>query len=135
MTPLLASWVVPYVIEPLVVAALWTLAVLGGGRVVGRVFRRVDRAPGQVGVIAAGEVLRGGAWIGALERLVIFGTLLAGYPEGIAVVLVVKGLARYPELRAGDSPGAAERFIIGTLVSAAAAMACAWLADSILRAI
>ena len=50
-----------------------------------------------------------------LERAAVAGTLLAGWPEGLAVVLAVKGLGRYAELRA---PAAAERFIVGTLASA-----------------
>ncbi len=57
--------------------------------------------------------LRGGKWIGVLERLAVAGTLVAGYPAGVAVVLAVKALGRYPELQAGN----AERFIIGTFVS------------------
>ena len=59
-------------------------------------------------------VMRGGAWIGALERGAIAGCLLVGFGEGVLVVLAVKGLGRYPELRAH---GAAERFIIGTFAS------------------
>ncbi|WP_262348423.1 hypothetical protein [Cellulosimicrobium cellulans] len=61
--------------------------------------------------------LRGGTWIGVLERLAITGTLLAGEPGGVAVVVAVKGLGRYPELRAGDDPAVSERFVIGTLAS------------------
>lgn len=61
--------------------------------------------------------LRGGTWIGVLERLAVTGTLLAGEPGGVAVVVAVKGLGRYPELRAGDDPGVSERFVIGTLAS------------------
>lgn len=57
--------------------------------------------------------LRGGKWIGLLERLAIAGALAAGYPAGIPVVLAVKGLGRYPELQIGN----AERFIIGTFAS------------------
>lgn len=59
-------------------------------------------------------VLRGGAWIGVLERTSIAATLLAGWPEGLAVVLAVKGLGRYSEL---GQAGAAERFILGTFAS------------------
>jgi len=51
----------------------------------------------------------------------IAGTLLAGWPEGLAVVLAVKGLGRFAELRA---PAAAERFILGTLASALWSVAC-----------
>jgi hypothetical protein len=60
-------------------------------------------------------VLRGGTWIGILERLAVTGTLALGYPEGIAFVIAVKGLGRYPELR--EHPGLSERFVIGTLAS------------------
>lgn len=61
------------------------------------------------------EALRGGAWIGLLERIAISATLLAGWPAGMAVVLAVKGLGRYSEL--GRSTAAAERFILGTFAS------------------
>ena len=47
---------------------------------------------------SAGEVLRGGAWIGALERAAVFASVVAGWPEGVAIVLGLKGLGRYPEL-------------------------------------
>lgn len=60
-------------------------------------------------------VLRGGTWIGILERLAVTGCLVAGYPAGIAFVIAVKGLGRYPELR--EHPGLSERFVIGTLAS------------------
>lgn len=61
--------------------------------------------------------LRGGTWIGILERVAVTGCLLAGEPGGVAVVIAVKGLGRYPELRSGDDPGVSERFVIGTLAS------------------
>jgi hypothetical protein len=63
----------------------------------------------------AKAVLRGGTWIGILERLAVTGCVLLGDPEGIAAVIAVKGLGRYPELR--ENPGASERFVIGTLAS------------------
>ena len=59
-------------------------------------------------------MLRGGAWIGFLERGAVAATLLAGWPEGIALVLAVKGVGRYSELREANAP---EAFIIGTLAS------------------
>jgi hypothetical protein len=74
-----------------------------------------------------GDGLRGGAWIGALERLAIVSTLVAGWPEGMAVVLAVKAFGRYPELRAANQQGPAEAFIIGTLVSVLWAVACAFV--------
>lgn len=105
------------------------LAVAGGGPVTALVFELVDRRETTAeSMQTAGRVLRGGAWIGALERGAILASLVAGWPEGLAVVLAVKGLGRYPELRAAEDgvrTGAAERFIIGTFVSVLWACACA----------
>lgn len=97
-------------------------SVLGGGPVASAVLRSAD----PTNAAAAGgpgdpEVLRGGAWVGVLERAALAGTLLAGWPEGLAVVIAVKGLGRYAELK---KPAAAERFIIGTLASLLWAAAC-----------
>jgi len=60
------------------------------------------------------EVLRGGTTIGVLERLASAGTIVAGFPEGLAIVVAVKGVGRFTEL---EAPEARERFIIGTLAS------------------
>jgi hypothetical protein len=122
------------------------VAVTAGSHVVRTVFRLTRREvrparPGAVPADAAppggapaptGElpldlespvsVLRGGAWIGYLERGAVAATLLASFPEGLALVLAVKGVGRYPELRDAGSGGRAgadapEEFIIGTLAS------------------
>ncbi len=77
---------------------------------------------------AAASQLRGGFWIGLLERVAIFATIMAGFGGGLVVILGVKSLARYPELRAEDRRGAAERFIIGTFASSLVAAAGAGLA-------
>jgi hypothetical protein len=100
------------------------LAVVGGGLVTTQVLGMVETE----GVRRAGDVLRGGAWIGSLERLAVFVTLIAGWGPGLAIVLAVKGLGRYPELRNQEDTGAAERFIIGTFTSVLWAAACAGLA-------
>ena len=63
----------------------------------------------------AQAVLRGGTWVGLLERLATTSALLVGEPTAVAVVVAVKGLGRYPELR--ENPGASERFVIGTFAS------------------
>ncbi|BDZ57477.1 hypothetical protein [Barrientosiimonas endolithica] len=75
--------------------------------------------------------MRGGAWIGALERVAIYASVVAGWREMVALALAIKGLGRYPELRSGDDPAVAERFIIGTFVSVLWACACAALARTI----
>ena len=101
-------------------------AVVGGGPVATTVLNAADpAAAGVPGGPQDPEILRGGAWIGVLERAAIAATLLAGSAEGLVVVLAVKGLGRYAELRA---PAAAERFIIGTLASALWAAACVGVA-------
>jgi hypothetical protein len=101
-------------------------AVLGGGPVATAVLRAAD--PAAVGVAGGPQdpaILRGGAWIGALERAAVAAALLAGSAEGLAVVLAVKGLGRFAELRA---PAAAERFIVGTLASGLWATGCVGVA-------
>jgi hypothetical protein len=101
-------------------------AVAGGGPVAMAVLRAAD--PAAVGVSGGPQdpsILRGGAWIGVLERAAVAASLLAGSGEGLVVVLAVKGLGRYAELRA---PAAAERFILGTLASALWAAACVGVA-------
>lgn len=118
-----------------VTLAAVALAVLGGGPACTAVFSLVDRTappppPGAAPPAApdaVGDGMRGGAWIGALERLAVVTTLVAGWPEGVVVVVGVKALGRYPELRHGERPGAAEGFIIGTLVSLLWAVACAYV--------
>lgn len=74
-------------------------------------------APGEVR-----EVLRGGMWIGILERVGLTAAILAGRFELAAVVVAVKALGRYPEIR--ENPAVSERFIIGTLASLLVAGAC-----------
>ena len=54
--------------------------------------------------------------------------LVAGWAPGLAIVLAVKGLGRYPELRNQEDTGVAERFIIGTFTSVLWAVACAGVA-------
>ena len=120
--------------SPVVAGVAAVLAVVGGGPVTAAVFRIVDGpgVPGPGSVRRAGDVLRGGAWIGALERLAVCVTLLVGWPEGLALTLALKGLGRYPELRHEDRPGIAERFLIGTFVSVLWACACAGIAHLLL---
>lgn len=136
MSPVLAVF-----LKALLIAVLGVVAVLAGSPLVTALFRRADpptppagpeggasdepaEAPG---IRAAATTLRGGRWIGMLERLAVYAAILTGFAEGIAVVLAVKGLARYPELKATTS-GTAERFIIGTFASVLFAAACAGLA-------
>lgn len=93
---------------------------------------RLARRRGRTSLAAqrAERVLAGGLVIGVLERVAVTGAILLGHPEGIAIVVAIKGLGRYPELRGpGTEQGVrtqeaaelgsavSERFIIGTLAS------------------
>lgn len=60
-------------------------------------------------------LLSGGHWIGIFERLTIAVLLIFAQPVLLAAVVAVKGLARYPEIRAKSS--LAEKFIVGTFAS------------------
>jgi hypothetical protein len=129
----------------LLLVPMLALAALGGGPVTATVLHLADREDGhgRAGVEAAASVLRGGAWIGGFERTGVFAALVAGWPEGIAVVLGLKGLGRYSELKSDGPPrgpeppppvqgGVAERFIIGTFCSVLWAVACAGVVAGLL---
>ncbi len=117
----------PVDLVPLGLVLAVLAATLGGGPVTAAVLSLAPQehqsVPGTTPHSSPATVLRGGATIGVLERLAISASLLAGWPEGIAIVLAVKGLGRYPELRA--HAGTSERFIIGTFASVLWALACA----------
>ena len=79
------------------------------------------------------EVLRGGMWIGILERVGLTAAILAGRFELAAVVVAIKALGRYPEIR--ENPAVSERFIIGTLTSLLVAAACGAIGLAVLGAV
>lgn len=133
------------VVATLLAVVLAPVAVLGGSPVTAGVLRLADRESAGA-VVQAATVLRGGAWIGVFERTGVFAALVAGWPEGIAIVLGLKGLGRYSELKAdgvstgsttgltgsttgstgaSGSSGVAERFIIGSFCSVLWAAGCA----------
>jgi hypothetical protein len=121
----------------LAVALSIVASLSAGGPVAKALLRLADPGPPNAPQgPAKASVLTGGAWIGALERIAITTTLLARWPEGLALILAVKGLGRYPELRSagqGDQSAIAERFIIGTFASALWAAACAGVGLELLR--
>lgn len=109
------------------------LATLGGSPVVSLVLQlatRTVRLGTHGGILVADvdspapdrEILRGGTTIGYVERFALIGSLIAGQPGAIAIVVAIKGLGRFSEL---ENASARERFIIGTLVSLAWAGCCA----------
>jgi len=121
-----------FALRALIAILAIAIAVTGGGPAAALTLRLASRgvAEGEHGGIIqdGGEVLRGGLAVGLLERVAIAGVILAGFPEGIAVIVAIKGVGRFTEL---DAAPTRERFIIGTFVSliwASAAIGIALLA-------
>lgn len=131
---------VPY-LPGLVALGLVALAIIGGNPLTVWVLDRASRGDVDGGthggilvpVVANGaststtrapktrEVLRGGTWIGYLERLAVVGAIAIGRYEIIVAIIAIKGLGRFSEL---DAAEARERFIVGTLVSMIWAALC-----------
>lgn len=119
------------VLPALVALGLGALGVLGGNPLAVWALQRATRddipggehggilvpattASGAPSTTKKREVLRGGTWIGYLERVAVVGAIAVGRFEIVAAVIAIKGLGRFSEL---DTPETRERFIIGTLVS------------------
>ena len=75
------------IIQAAIVLVAGATAVWWGGVAVTWVFGRLSPA-------AETAVLRGGEWIGRVERTAVFATVLTGFPEGIAIALALKGIGR-----------------------------------------
>jgi hypothetical protein len=118
-TPLPAPW------SWFAVVLACAASLLCGGVVTSSVLALADASTRTGGPRVQRTVLRGGTWIGALERLALTAVVVAGWPEGLAAVVAVKAFARYPELRASPATGAVERFIVGTFTSLGWAAVCA----------
>lgn len=103
-------------------AALFVLAIASKGTVQEGVHGGIVLE--REGAASAGEVLRGGTMIGVFERIATTGSIMAGFPEAVAVVVALKSVGRFSEL---DVAEARERFIIGSLVSLVWAAACGGL--------
>lgn len=87
-----------------------------GGVLTVAVLRRASRSPDSAKhPETKTRGLTGGRWIGKLERFGVTLSIIAGYPAAIAVIVAIKGLGRFPEIR--RSSDASEKFVIGTLTS------------------
>lgn len=118
-----------YLLKALIIL-LCGVAALLANRPIRYALRKIEPpAPkGESLVLDPHKTLPGGRWIGLLERAGVYGCLVAGFPAGIAFIVAIKGLGRYPELRAQANPRVGELFIIGTLASLLWAAAFAGLA-------
>jgi len=123
------------ILDVVIGLAFGSAGILAGSPLTTWVFNRVDRDPSGVSpqVMKAASTLRGGRVIGWLERAGVFLAILAGWPEGVAVVVALKGLGRYGELR-GATEGTAERFLIGSFTSILFAAALALTARFVIQA-
>ncbi|WP_150460568.1 hypothetical protein [Nesterenkonia ebinurensis] len=65
-----------------------------------------------------GPQLKGGRWIGPLERITLTGLLVTGAYPVAAALIAAKGIVRFPELQADQEHGnKAEYFLVGSFVS------------------
>lgn len=81
------------------------------------------------GIAESAAVLRAGRWIGVLERVIVVVMTLWNEFGAIAFVLTAKSIARFDLLK---DQSFAERYLIGTLSSAAIAILAALLARGLI---
>lgn len=107
------------VLAAIAVYVLSGLGAVSGNKLIRSFLQRIDQPKGErrSTLLSAQKSLPGGRWIGILERLATYICVVTGFPAGIAFVLAVKGLGRYPELKNDSSARVGELFIIGTFVS------------------
>ncbi len=96
-----------------------------GGEIVTHLLRPFTEALGSEEDSNIKALKGAGALIGWLERGLIFSFVAAGKPEGAAVVVAVKALARFPEVKE-DKKRFIEYFLIGTMSSLAVAVGIGW---------
>ncbi|MDP9805724.1 hypothetical protein J2S70_000306 [Trueperella bonasi] len=107
------------ILATIAVYVLSGLGAVSGNKLIRSFLQRIDQPKGErrLTLLSAQKALPGGRWIGILERLATYICVVTGFPAGIAFVLAVKGLGRYPELKNDSSARVGELFIIGTFAS------------------
>ncbi|RJN31102.1 hypothetical protein [Nesterenkonia natronophila] len=77
--------------------------------------------------------LKGGRWIGPLERITLTGLLVAGAYPVVAGLIAAKGIVRFPEMQEDRAEGnKAEYFLVGSFVSWTIAIIAAGLLWSVI---
>jgi hypothetical protein avisC_09446 len=61
--------------------------------------------------------MRGGRWIGPLERILILLLASVEAPAAVAAVVAAKGVIRFPEISKDEAGQKAEEFLIGSFTS------------------
>ena len=65
----------------------------------------------------SGDSMRGGRWIGPLERILILLLASVEAPATIAAIVAAKGVIRFPEISQDKAGQKAEEFLIGSFAS------------------
>ena len=65
----------------------------------------------------SGSSMRGGRWIGPLERILILLLASVEAPAAIAAIVAAKGVIRFPEISQDKAGQKAEEFLIGSFAS------------------
>ena len=65
----------------------------------------------------SGSLMRGGRWIGPLERILILLLASVEAPAAIAAIVAAKGVIRFPEISQDKAGQKAEEFLIGSFAS------------------
>ena len=87
----------------------------GSGEVVAAAGRRPSLESG--GQDEPGSSMRGGRWIGPLERILILLLASVEAPAAIAAIVAAKGVIRFPEISQDKAGQKAEEFLIGSFAS------------------
>ncbi|WP_120004752.1 hypothetical protein [Nesterenkonia muleiensis] len=97
-------------------------------RAEGRGSRQRTGRNGQDALLVERPQLKGGRWIGPLERIALTGLLVAGAYPVAAGLIAAKGIVRFPEMQEDRAEGnKAEYFLVGSFVSWTMAILCAGL--------
>ena len=65
----------------------------------------------------SGASMRGGRWIGPLERILILLLASVEAPAAVAAIVAAKGVIRFPEISKDEAGQKAEEFLIGSFAS------------------
>jgi hypothetical protein len=98
---------------------------LESSNVIVRSALRQERHASATDGVAEKPLLRGGTWIGALERLSIFALVATPAQAVVVAIIAAKGVIRFPEISRNSEGGGekAEYFLVGSLVSWTIALA------------
>lgn len=107
----------------------YAVAIVVGATVIFALTPAVEWALGKIDPDGTGVLpgtLRGGRWIGRLERAWAYVAVAIGATSTLPVLIAIKGLGRFGDLKDAGT-AFAERFIIGSLLSLGSACAAGLL--------